>query len=137
MIPVARLVAFAASVYTTVALFDRLPLIEDAQSYYFQAKTFAAGMLASPIPARAEAFEVHFHHHPRRRRFSMYTPGTALVLAIGLETGRKRAGSSAPASPPRPPAHLRCCAPPVGARTALLAAILMASSSRTCRPGPS
>ncbi|MFN8537836.1 MAG: glycosyltransferase family 39 protein [Thermomicrobiales bacterium] len=123
----ALLVAFAASVYTTVALFDRLPLIEDAQSYYFQAKTFAAGMLASPIPARAEAFEVHFTTTHDGKWFSMYTPGTALVLAIGLKLGAGWLVGPCLATGGLLLTY-GAARRQFGARTALLAAILMASS---------
>jgi 4-amino-4-deoxy-L-arabinose transferase-like glycosyltransferase len=80
-------VALASSFYTSVVLFDMMPHIYDAQSYYFQAKIFAAGMLYAPAPPSAEAFDVPFDVVHDGKWFSMYTPGASLVLALGVKAG--------------------------------------------------
>ena len=83
----ALLAALAASLYISVALFDRAPTIYDGMSYYFQAKTFAAGLLAAPKPLVPKSFPLPFTVLRDDKWFSMYTPGTALMLMPGFRLG--------------------------------------------------
>lgn len=80
-------VALGASAYVSVVVFDMMPHIFDAQGYYFQAKTFAEGMLYAPYPPAREAFDVPFTVYHEGRWFTMYTPGAALILAVGVKAG--------------------------------------------------
>jgi 4-amino-4-deoxy-L-arabinose transferase-like glycosyltransferase len=123
----AVVVVLAASLYTSVGLFDRSPHIRDAISYYFQGKTFADGLLAAPAPPVAEAFPLQFMVIHDGKWFSMYTPGTALLLAVGFAAGvpwlvgplLAAAGTLLTYGVARP--HY-------GRRTALVAVVRMASS---------
>jgi 4-amino-4-deoxy-L-arabinose transferase-like glycosyltransferase len=123
----ALVVALAGSVYASVALLDKSPIIEDAQSYYFQAKTFATGMLAAPLPLRPEAFFVPFTTSHDGKWFSMYTPGTAIVLALGMKVGAAWLVEPLLAAGGLLLTY-GAARRQFGPRTALLAAILMASS---------
>ncbi len=123
----AVVVGFAVSVYTSVALFDKAPYIFDAQSYYFQAKTFAAGMLWAPMPPSELAFDVPFTIYRDGKWFSMYTPGAALVFALGVKVGV--AWLVGPLLVVGGVLLTYAAASrQFGTRTALLAALLMASS---------
>ena len=120
-------VSLASSFYTSIALFDMMPHIYDAQSYYFQAKLFAAGMLYAPAPPSPEAFEVPFSVVHDGKWFSMYTPGASLVLAVGVKAGVAWLVEPLLAVGGVLLTYI-VTARLFGARTALLAAALMASS---------
>jgi hypothetical protein len=88
LVPVLALaLALGTTLYLTIFVLDRRTHIYDAMSYYFQAKTFASGMVAAPNPAVPEAFWLPFTVHNGGKWFSMYSPGTALVLAVGFLVG--------------------------------------------------
>ena len=123
----ALVVALAGSAYTSVALFDMSPYIFDAQAYYFQAKLFAAGMLYAPTPPSQQAFDVPFTVFHEGKWFSMYTPGAALVLALGVKLGAAWLVGPLLVVGGLLLTHA-AARRQFGARTALLAAILMASS---------
>lgn len=76
-----------AAALMSVAVFDKRMHIYDAMSYYFQGKIFASGHLSAPVPAVPEAFPIPFTVFHQGRWFSMYSPGTPLVLAVGFLVG--------------------------------------------------
>ncbi|MGI8912541.1 MAG: LamG-like jellyroll fold domain-containing protein [Chloroflexota bacterium] len=126
-LPAALGVGLAAMIFAATALFDRAPHILDGISYYFQAKILASGHLSVAAPAIPDAFPTPFTVIHAGRWFSMYVQGTSFVLALGFL------------------AHLPWLVEPVmgvgaivltyamvrrqyGVTTALVAAVLMASS---------
>jgi Dolichyl-phosphate-mannose-protein mannosyltransferase len=123
----AALVAFAASTYVTVAIFDKMPHIYDAQSYYFQAKLFAEGVFYVPTPPDRLAFDVPFTVWEAGKWFTMYTPGASLVLAIGMKLGAPWLVGPILAMGGVLLTYA-AASRQFGGRTALLAAVLMASS---------
>ena len=123
----AALVAFAASTYVTVAIFDKMPHIYDAQSYYFQAKLFAEGVFYVPTPPDRLAFDVPFTVWEAGKWFTMYTPGASLVLAIGMKLGAPWLVGPILAMGGVLLTYA-AASRQFGGRTALLAAALMASS---------
>jgi len=120
-------VALVAGCYTGIALFDRAPHILDGVSYYFQGKILASGALSAPAPPVDEAFATPFTVVHDGKWFSQYPPGAPLVLAIGFLMGAPwliepllAAGTVL--------LVFGVARRQYGSNTALLAALLMASS---------
>jgi hypothetical protein len=123
----AAAVALAASAYVAVALFDKMPHIMDAQSYYFQARLFAEGAFYVPTPPNQLAFDVPFTVWHEGKWFTMYTPGAPLVLALGVKAGAPWLVGPLLATGGVLLTYA-AASRQFGGRTALLAAALMASS---------
>ena len=69
-------------------LFDGLPHVTDATSHLFQAKIFALGRMHAPVPPCPEAFwQPNVIMTTSGKWFTKYTPGHALLLALGIRTG--------------------------------------------------
>jgi hypothetical protein len=87
-------VALAASVWSFLisALFcfyvyQKHPHVPDEVQYLFQANYFAAGHLTVEAPAVPEAFSIYMIPWRESRWFSIFTPGWAALLALGLKCG--------------------------------------------------
>ena len=66
---------------------DRMPHVQDSVAYLFQAKTFALGRIAVPLPPVPDAFVHEFVLQRDGQWFSKYPPGHPLVLALGVLAG--------------------------------------------------
>jgi Dolichyl-phosphate-mannose-protein mannosyltransferase len=76
--------SLAFVLYVAVVQYHAEPHILDASAYYFQAKIFASGSLAAPVPGDLAAFQGPFMVAWQGRWFAQYPPATSAVLAIGL-----------------------------------------------------
>lgn len=76
--------SFAFVAYVALVQYHAEPHILDASAYFFQAKIFASGQLAAPIPRDLSAFQGPFMVAWHGRWFAQYAPATSAVLAIGI-----------------------------------------------------
>lgn len=74
------LLAFALAALFSRNVMQGEPHVFDADSLVFQAKIFASGHLAAPLPADAQIFDVPFMVRRAGHWFSQYPPGGALLL---------------------------------------------------------
>jgi hypothetical protein len=81
------LAAFGTAAAVALAVFQGMPHLEDEQADFFQARVFAAGLLAAPETPDKDAFFVPFVIVRGGLRFAKYTPGYPLVLALGVLLG--------------------------------------------------
>ncbi|MBZ0293146.1 MAG: glycosyltransferase family 39 protein, partial [Anaerolineae bacterium] len=81
-------VLMSALVSRTV--FERMPHLEDEVAYLFQAKTYAGGHLTVDTPAPRRAYWQPFviTDSDTGLRFSKYSPGWPIFLAIGVLLGQ-------------------------------------------------
>lgn len=77
----------AAAAVLCVAVYERHPHVQDEVKYLYQARYYAAGMLAMPAPPVPEAFEMFLLEVGPRGWFSVIPPGWAMVLALGQLAG--------------------------------------------------
>jgi hypothetical protein len=70
-----------------IAVFERMPHIDDSISNYFQAKYFAAGHLFLPAPPDAQSFQVDQTIVERTKWYGYAFPAWPLVLAVGVRLG--------------------------------------------------
>lgn len=86
------LLAFGFSALVSRTVFERLPHLEDEVAYSFQAQVFAHGDWILPSPAARRAFWQPFivdnSGSGDSMRFSKYTPGWSLALALGIALGQ-------------------------------------------------
>lgn len=61
------------------------PSVPDEGQYLFQAKYFAAGQLTTNAPLVPEAFSMYMIPHNEARWFSIFPPGWAAILAVGVK----------------------------------------------------
>lgn len=61
------------------------PSVPDEVQYLFQAKYFAAGQLTTNAPLVPEAFSMYMIPHDEAQWFSIFPPGWAAMLAIGVK----------------------------------------------------
>jgi hypothetical protein len=80
-------VNFALVLWTFHAALTVLPNTGDEFSALFQAKIFASGRLTAPAPAVPQPFLADYIAARGGRWFSIYPPGHALLLALGLLLG--------------------------------------------------
>lgn len=82
--------AFFMAAWVSRVVFERLPHLEDEVAYVFQARVFARGdfMLTTPEPRRALWQPFVLDDRNTGNRFSKYTPGWSLALAIGEAWGQ-------------------------------------------------
>jgi hypothetical protein len=77
--------AFATALVLQQGLFDGIPHVTDATSHWFQARIFASGHVYAAVPPCPDHF---FQHHvvmtADGKWFTKYTPGHALLLAMGM-----------------------------------------------------
>ncbi|GCE18150.1 hypothetical protein KDK_19500 [Dictyobacter kobayashii] len=64
-----------------------LPHIYDANAYFFAAKIYAHGQLATPLPPMPQLFPGPFVLQFAGKWFAQYPPGTALTLVPGMWLG--------------------------------------------------
>lgn len=84
------IVALGAAVVATslsVLAYDRHPHVPDEVNYLLQARYFASGQLALPVPVVPEAFNLDLMMIRDGRWFSVFPPGWPAVLAIGAWLG--------------------------------------------------
>jgi 4-amino-4-deoxy-L-arabinose transferase-like glycosyltransferase len=76
--------------YTQTVYLQRIPHVVDSAIYLFQARMFAAGMIAPPAPAVPVAFEDGWGYLVAHRNLwiSQYPFGHPLLLAIGQRLGQ-------------------------------------------------
>ena len=67
--------------------YERHPHIADEVSYLYQAKYFAAGMLAMPMPPVPDAFRISLMHFENDKWYSPFPPGWPAMLALGVLAG--------------------------------------------------
>ncbi len=86
---VAPLLAFAASLITCWAGFERLPHVEDEYAYLFQAATYVSGALHFPAPpdAAMPGLVYYLLTVDDAGWYSVTAPGWPAVLAIGAAIG--------------------------------------------------
>lgn len=65
-------------------LFGGIPHVHDSVAQYFQAKVFANGAFAAPVPDRLPFFDRVFLLAVEDRWFSIYPPGHALIVSLGF-----------------------------------------------------
>ncbi|MEW6237815.1 MAG: hypothetical protein AB1656_20705 [Candidatus Omnitrophota bacterium] len=65
-----------------------IPHVQDSLAQAFQAKVFAHGRMALPAPADPEFFERIYVVAENGRWYSIYPPGFALVLSLGMSIGK-------------------------------------------------
>ncbi len=84
------LFSMVMSAFVSRSVFERLPHLEDEVAYLFQAKTYAGGHLVidSPDPRRAFWQPFVVDYGLTGKRFSKYSPGWPLVLALGVAGGQ-------------------------------------------------
>lgn len=82
--------AFFLSAAISGRVYERMPHLEDEFAYWYQAKIFARGQLVIETPQPAQAYWQVFvaDHKDKGVRFAKYTPGWALLLALGLNLGQ-------------------------------------------------
>ncbi len=76
--------SLAFTLYIALGQYRGYPHILDASAYYFQAKIFASGRLAAPVPHTLSAFQGPFMIASDGRWFAQYAPMTSLLLAVGM-----------------------------------------------------
>lgn len=76
--------SFLFTCFIALAQYQAQPHILDASAYVMQAKIFASGRLAAPVPANLSAFQGPFMVAHNGRWFAQYPPGTSLLLAAGF-----------------------------------------------------
>jgi hypothetical protein len=81
------LAAFGLAAAVALNVFEAMPHLEDEQADFFQARVFAAGLLAAPEAPNKDAFFIPFVVVRGGLRFAKYTPGYPLVLALGVLLG--------------------------------------------------
>lgn len=82
----AALVTLTAAVLAILA-YQRHPHVPDEVSYLLQARYFAAGHLAMPLPEVPLAFDVDLMTYQATRWFSPFPPGWPAILAVGAAVG--------------------------------------------------
>jgi 4-amino-4-deoxy-L-arabinose transferase-like glycosyltransferase len=115
----------AAGISTVV--FERLPHVEDEVAFLFQARTYAAGRLVAPAPPLPEFFSIPFVIVRDGAWFGKYPPGYPLVLALGVLVDRAWLVNPLAAGLAVALTYL-LGRRVYGARTGLLAALLLATS---------
>ena len=80
--------AFFLGAMISGRVYERLPHLEDEIAYWHQAKMFARGQLAVPSPQPPGAYRQIFVADHEGLRFAKYTPGWAMLLAVGLHLGQ-------------------------------------------------
>lgn len=80
--------AFFLSAVISGRVYERLPHLEDEFAYWYQAKIFARGQLVIETPQPAQAYWQVFVKDHNGVRFAKYTPGWAMLLALGLNLGQ-------------------------------------------------
>ena len=82
--------AFFLSAAISGRVYERMPHLEDEFAYWYQAKIFARGQLVIETPQPAQAYWQVFvaDHKDKGVRFAKYTPGWAMLLALGLNLGQ-------------------------------------------------
>lgn len=76
--------AAALAALLAAVAFQRHPHVPDEVAYLLQARTFAAGRLALPVPQVPEAFETYLMWARDGRWFSVFPPGWPALLALGV-----------------------------------------------------
>lgn len=85
--PIAARVAlwsFGVAAVLAFVVYQRHPHIPDEVSYLLQARYFARGMIAMPLPPVPEAFNLDLMTYEPERWFSPFPPGWPVVLALGV-----------------------------------------------------
>jgi hypothetical protein len=83
-------IAVVGLAYAQTVYLERIPHVPDSAIYLFQAKMFAAGLIAAPAPAVPESFEVFPDYMVPLRGLwvSQYPFGHPLLLALGERLGQ-------------------------------------------------
>lgn len=82
------LFSFAMAAVISLNVFERLPHLEDELAYLYQAKVFARGDIVGPVLTPTSAYWQPFViEHSSGARFSKYTPGWSMLLAVGINLG--------------------------------------------------
>ena len=81
------LAATSVSILIAHAVFETMPHVPDDVAYYFQAKTYAAGLAYRPAPPEPALFEQWLIAIKDGKWFSVFPPGWPLVLALGFLAG--------------------------------------------------
>lgn len=81
-------VAFGSAAWGSMAIFDRLPHVEDEVAYLFQAKSIAEGTIIAPAPEHPEFFRIPFVIIQDGLWFGKYPLGYPAVLALGVLAGK-------------------------------------------------
>jgi len=120
-------IGLVATAYVASSVLERIPHVQDDIAYLFQARTFALGRLSVPLPPVPEAFQQEFILMREGQWYSKYPPGHPLVLTLGVLVGAPWLVSPVSAALALVVTFLFARAV-FGARTALLAQILLLSS---------
>jgi hypothetical protein len=86
------LFVFAVALHLSADVLERIPHVQDALTYLFQARTLAGGELTAPAPPLADTMETrHFAQEfllvRDGRWFGKYPPGYPALLAVGVAAG--------------------------------------------------
>ena len=77
----------AVSLTLAILAYQRHPHVPDEVAYLFQARSFAEGMLWLPPPAVPGAFSVDLLYFGADKVYSVFPPGWAAVLSLGVLIG--------------------------------------------------
>lgn len=77
-------IVFTAGYFFSAVVFDKSPRVLDSISYYFQGKIFADGQWTVLTPEPQASFKIPFFVSKVGQWFSLFPPGTAMVLAVGF-----------------------------------------------------
>lgn len=79
--------ATLVSALLCVAVYDRMPHVQDELKYLIHAQYLASGMLAMPAPPVPKAFELYLFEIGPHGWYSVVPPGWPAALAIGARLG--------------------------------------------------
>ncbi|MFN8527780.1 MAG: glycosyltransferase family 39 protein [Anaerolineae bacterium] len=82
------LFSFAMSALVSRTVFERMPHLEDEVAYLFEARMMTGGNWVIPSPELRRAFWQPFVVDYNGNRFSKYTPGWSMQLALGELMGQ-------------------------------------------------
>lgn len=82
------LFAFGMSALLSQAVFERLPHLEDEMAYLWGARAIAGGRFVVPAVAPTRSYWQPFVVDRGGVRFSKYTPGWSMQLALGVALGQ-------------------------------------------------
>ena len=89
----------------SVVVYGRHPHLQDEVAYLFQARTFASGRIALPMPPVPRAFELYLIDTGPKGWYSPVPPGWGLILALGVPVTPEAASLTAVL---RRPGAVRC-----------------------------
>lgn len=79
--------SFVVTLFLAIVVYQRIPHLPDEIVYELQARYFAAGQIALPVPSAPRAFDIDLMYLRGDKWFSMAPPGWPALLALGVSAG--------------------------------------------------